>query len=181
MVVGRLGGCGRIAPRPGRAVDPPGRIPGEGAGRVMPPPCGTEGRLTEPRLGRDIPPGRCGIWGRACGIWGRACGIWGRACGIWGRACGIWGRAMPPAGRAIPPDGLPMDGRAPPPGRASALVAEKPAPSKAIDIRTAADSRIMHLGERDKESRRDVVTSSAPAGATGGRSSFQSPAGFSRR
>ncbi len=147
-------GCGRIEPMPGRAVDPPGRRPGVGAGRFIPPAEGSEGRVVEPRLGRDRLPGPCapgrlrppGIWGRACGIWGRvagrvwAVGIWGRACGIWGRdigrdwAVGICGRDIcgrEACGRDIGADGrdIPPAGRAmPPAGRAMPPAGRPPPP-----------------------------------------------------
>jgi hypothetical protein len=53
------------------------------------PPEGSDGRLIPPRLGRDMPLGRCMPPGRAIG----RCGICGLAIGICGLACGIDGRA----------------------------------------------------------------------------------------
>lgn len=182
-------------PSPGRAVTPPGRRPGDGAGRVMPPE-GSDGRLIPPKLGREMPLGRCmpgramppGNWGLACGnwglaIWGLAIGICGLACGIWGRAigicgldwgidglaCGIDGRAMPPAGRAMPPDGRAMAGRPPPPpGRASARAAQRHWASSAIDNAESTESRITFLAEGLGRAWRADITSRLPAGAACG-------------
>lgn len=204
-VIGRLGSWGRIDPRPGRAVDPPGRSPGEGAGRVIPAPFGSEvgsdGRLTAPRLGRDMPPGRCVTefaippesWGRfagrcggigrlICDVGGRDIGMEGRAIPPVGRDIAGAGRVIPPAGRAIPPDGFAMAGRLPPPpGRASARVARIPRPRTARDSTTAADTRMSNLGEEQKGLRRGDVTSLSAAGATCGRSSSRNPADLYRR